>query len=155
MTNTKLVVTQEGLDKLKKELEHLETVERRNVAEKIAEALKFGDLRENSEYHDAKDEQAALESRILELSSKIKNAEVVSNVSKDQISVGSVVEIEEISTKEKHKYSIVGSMEANVFENLISNESPLGSSLIGKKKGDTVKFNAPGGEMEYKITKIS
>jgi len=152
----KFIVTQDGLEKLKQDLEVLKTTKRREVADKIAEALKFGDLSENAEYHEAKDEQAALEGKILQLESQIKNAEVVSKVAGDNtVQVGSKVSLEDLVDKDKVEYEIVGSMEANVFDGKISNESPLGKSMIGKKKGDTVEFQAPGGQMSYKILKIS
>ena len=155
MTN-KFIVTQEGLEKLKSDLEVLKTSKRREIADKIAEALKFGDLSENAEYHEAKEEQATLEGKILQLESQIKNAEVVEKVAGDNsVQVGCKVSLEDLNEKEKVEYEIVGSMEANVFEGKISNESPLGKSMIGKKKGDTVTFNAPGGEMSYKIVKVS
>jgi len=152
----KFIVTQDGLEKLKQDLEVLKTTKRREVADKIAEALKFGDLSENAEYHEAKDEQAALEGKILQLESQIKNAEVVAKVAGDNtVQVGSKVSLEDLVDKDKVEYEIVGSMEANVFDGKISNESPLGKSMIGKKKGDTVEFQAPGGQMSYKILKIS
>jgi len=152
----KFVVTLEGLEKLKQDLEVLKTTRRREVADKIAEALKFGDLSENAEYHDAKDEQAALEGKILQLESQVKNAQVVEKVAGDNtVQVGCKVSLEDLTEKVKVEYEIVGSMEANVFENKISNESPLGTSMIGKIKGDTVNFKAPGGEMSYKILKVS
>ena len=154
MVEKKFVVTLAGLEKLKKELQLMETAKRKEVAEKIAEALKFGDLRENAEYHEAKDEQASLETKILMLSSQIKNAEVISKVSNDTVQVGCKVELEDLDTKEKHDFEIVGSMEASVFENKISNESPLGESLLDQKKGQKVTFEAPGGVMNYKIKKI-
>ena len=154
MAEKKFIVTVDGLEKLKKELQLMETEKRKDVAEKIAEALKFGDLRENAEYHEAKDEQAALETKILMLSAQIKNAEVISIVSNDTVQVGCKVALEDLDSKEKFDYEIVGSMEANVFENKISNESPLGESLLGQKKGQKVTFEAPGGEMSYKIKKI-
>ncbi len=154
MAEKKFIVTVDGLEKLKKELQLMETEKRKDVAEKIAEALKFGDLRENAEYHEAKDEQAALETKILMLSAQIKNAEVISKVSNDTVQVGCKVALEDLDSKEKFDYEIVGSMEANVFENKISNESPLGESLLGQKKGQKVTFEAPGGEMSYKIKKI-
>ncbi|MBT5347080.1 transcription elongation factor GreA [bacterium] len=152
----KFVVTLEGLEKLKQDLEVLKTTRRREVADKIAEALKFGDLSENAEYHDAKDEQAALEGKILQLESQVKNAQVVEKVAGDNtVQVGCKVSLEDLTEKVKVEYEIVGSMEANVFESKISNESPLGASMIGKTKGDTVGFKAPGGEMSYKILKVS
>lgn len=152
----KFIVTQEGLDKLMNDLEVLKTTKRREIADKIAEALKFGDLSENAEYHEAKDEQAALEGKILQLESQIKNAEVVAKVAGDNtVQVGCKVSLEDQIENDNVEYEIVGSMEANVFEGKISNESPLGKSMIGKKKGDVVVFNAPGGEMSYKILKIS
>lgn len=154
--NKKVLLSKEGLEKLKVEYEQLTTVGRREVAAKIAEAKSYGDLRENSEYEDARNEQAQLELRILEVKDQIDNAEIITkSTSKNLINIGSSIELENLTTSTKEAYEIVGSMEADVFNGKISNESPLGSALIEKAVGDVVKFKAPKGQLEYKVLKIS
>lgn len=153
--NKKVLLSKEGLEKLKAEYELLTTVGRREVAAKIAEAKSYGDLRENSEYEDARNEQAQLELRILEVKDQIDNAEIITKSnSKNLINIGSAVELENLTTATKESYEIVGSMEADIFNGKISNESPLGSALIEKAVGDVVKFKAPKGPLEYKVLKI-
>lgn len=154
--NKKVLLSKEGLEKLKVEYEQLTTVGRREVAAKIAEAKSYGDLRENSEYEDARNEQAQLELRILEVKDQIDNAEIITKSnSKNLINIGSSIELENLTTSTKETYEIVGSMEADVFNGKISNESPLGSALIEKAVGDVVKFKAPKGQLEYKVLKIN
>jgi len=154
--NKKVLLSKEGLEKLKVEYEQLTTVGRREVAAKIAEAKSYGDLRENSEYEDARNEQAQLELRILEVKDQIDNAEIITkSSSKNLINIGSSIELENLTTSTKETYEIVGSMEADVFNGKISNESPLGSALIEKAVGDVVKFKAPKGQLEYKVLKIN
>ena len=154
--NKKVLLSKEGLEKLKVEYEQLTTVGRREVAAKIAEAKSYGDLRENSEYEDARNEQAQLELRILEVKDQIDNAEIITkSSSKNLINIGSSIELENLTTSTKETYEIVGSMEADVFNGKISNESPLGSALIEKAVGDLVKFKAPKGQLEYKVLKIN
>lgn len=142
-----VLLTPEGLENLKKEIEHLSTTKRREVAERIKEAREFGDISENSEYDDAKNEQAMLEARIMTLEDKLRSASVIdaTELSADVVRVGSLVRI----TDEKGKsatYNIVGSTEANPSENKLSNESPVGKALIGRKKGDSVKVGLPSGK---------
>lgn len=152
-----MLLTREGLKKLEEELENLKTSRRKEVAGRLQEAISYGDLSENAEYEEAKNEQAFVEGRIRELEQMIKNVKVVGSKksSADTVNIGSVVEIEEISSGEKDIYTIVGTTEVEVFNNKISNESPLGSALIGQKKGSVIKYKAPGGDFEYKITKVS
>jgi transcription elongation factor GreA len=152
-----VLLTPEGLDKLKEEIEHLSTVKRREVAERIKEAREFGDISENSEYDDAKNEQAMLESRIASLEEKLRSASVIdaSELDSDVVRVGSLVSVKDESSGKALKYTIVGSTEADPSENRLSNESPVGKGLLGRKKGDTVKVQLPNGKnRELKITKI-
>ena len=133
-----VLLTPEGLDKLKDEIEHLSTVKRREVAERIKEAREFGDISENSEYDDAKNEQAMLEARIASLEEKLRSASVIdaAQLDSDVVRVGSLVSVKDESSGKSLKYTIVGSTEANPSENRLSNESPVGKGLLGRKKGD-------------------
>ena len=152
-----VLLTPEGLDKLKDEIEHLSTVKRREVAERIKEAREFGDISENSEYDDAKNEQAMLEARIASLEEKLRSASVIkaSELDSNVVRVGSQVSVKDEGSGKSLKYTIVGSTEANPAENRLSNESPVGKGLLGRKKGDTVKVTLPNGKVrELKITKI-
>jgi transcription elongation factor GreA len=152
-----VLLTPEGLDKLKDEIEHLSTVKRREVAERIKEAREFGDISENSEYDDAKNEQAMLEARIASLEEKLRSASVIdaSELDSNVVRVGSLVSVKDEGSGKSLKYTIVGSTEANPSENRLSNESPVGKGLLGRKKGDTVKVQLPNGKTrELKITKI-
>ncbi|MCL2322534.1 MAG: transcription elongation factor GreA [Oscillospiraceae bacterium] len=154
--NKKYLITYEGVRKLEAELEYLKTVRRNEIKEKIKVALTFGDLSENSEYDEVKTEQAFLEGRILQLESMLKNASVVDDVDvpNDSVSIGSVVELEDYELGENVEYHIVGSIEADPINYKISNESPVGSALIGKKKGDIIKVTAPSGINEFKILSV-
>ena len=150
-------LTRDGYEKLKQTLEELETVKRREVADRIREAREFGDISENSEYDDAKNEQALLESRILRLKEQLRSARVVdtSDVSTDVVAVGTKVKVEYVDDGDKVEYVIVGSAEADPAQNKLSNESPVGKALLGHKKGETVTVQLPSGKArELKITKI-
>jgi transcription elongation factor GreA len=152
-----VILTKEGYEKLRKEIEHLSTVKRREVADRIRHAREFGDIAENSEYDDAKNEQAMLEHRIATLEERLRAARVISkkDVAKDVVSVGSHVKLRDVSAKETVEYHIVGSAEANPSENKLSNESPVGKAIIGKKKGETVEVTTPRGKaLKYKIMDI-
>ena len=152
-----VILTPEGLAKLKEELEHLSTEKRREVAERIKEAREFGDISENSEYDDAKNEQAMLESRILQLEEKLRSAQVVTadEVSSDVVGVGNIVHVKDEKTGKSQKFTIVGSSEANMAEMKLSNESPVGRALIGQPKGAVVSVQVPKGPArKLKITKI-
>ena len=152
-----VLLTQEGLDKLKSELEELQTTRRREVAERIKEAREFGDISENSEYDDAKNEQAMLEQRIAGLEEKLRSAQVIDarDVSTDKVQVGSVVHIEDPERKSSASYTIVGSAEADPAQNKLSNESPIGRALINHTKGDTVQVSLPNGRTRtLRITDI-
>jgi transcription elongation factor GreA len=151
-----VILTLDGLTKLEKELEHLKTVRRREVAERIKQALEFGDISENSEYEDAKNEQGFIEGRILVIENKLRNARVIdeSEVNTDVVSVGSKVLITDLEFNEQLEYSIVGSAEADPTQFKISNESPVGKALMGQKVGTTVEVNVPVGIRRYKIDAI-
>ena len=152
-----VLLTPEGLDKLKDEIEHLSTVKRREVAERIKEAREFGDISENSEYDDAKNEQAMLEARIASLEEKLRSASVINAAELDSnvVRVGSHVTVKDEGSGKTLKYTIVGSTEANPSENRLSNESPVGKALLGHKRGDTVDVSLPSGKKrKLKITKI-
>lgn len=152
----KNLLTYEGLQKLESELHNLKVVKRKEVAQKIKEAREQGDLSENAEYDAAKDEQRDIEAQIVELENILKNAEIIqdNDKSKDKIKMESVVKLHDVEYDEDIEYTIVGSSEADSLNNKISNESPLGAALIGKKVGDTVKIEAPVGEIEYKIISV-
>lgn len=153
------IVTKEGLKKLKDELEQLKNVRRKEVSQRLKEAISYGDLSENSEYEEAKNEQAFVEGRIIELERKIKNAKVISEKEgkvKD-VNVGSTVTIRNITVhdSEEETYTIVGATEADPFENKISNESPIGKALLMQTKGDVVEVHSPSGIDKYEIVKVA
>ncbi len=153
----KIRLTDDGLKKLQDELENLKTTGRKEIAEKIKIARGYGDLSENSEYDEAKNEQAKIEARIVEIESMLKNVEIISGVkgSTKTIMLGSKVKILDVEFEEEATYRIVGSAEADPNEGLISDESPVGRALLGHKVGDTVFAEAPAGEIEFKILAIS
>ena len=151
-----VILTPEGLANLKAELEHLSTTRRREVAARIKDAREFGDIAENAEYDDAKNEQAMLEHRIAQLQERLLSARVITKkeISKDSVSVGSTVRLRDIAANKTVEYHIVGSAEANPAENKLSNESPVGKAIMGMKKGDTVEVAAPRGALKFKILEI-
>ena len=149
----KTIVTKEGLEKLQEELNELKTVTRVKVGNDLKKARAFGDLSENSEYDEAKNEQAKVEGRILELEEMLKNVEIVETVKSATVGFGNTVIVTD-SSKNEAEYTIVGAAEANFLENKISNESPIGAALFGKKSGDKVTFTTPGGEETLTIKKI-
>ena len=150
------ILTAEGLRKLEEELDHLKGVKRKEVAERIKQAKEFGDLTENSEYEDAKNEQAFVEGRILQLETMLRNAKVIDNndVRRDRVTVGSTVVLQDMSNGEKLSYMIVGSAEADPDRDRISNESPVGKALLGRKKGETVEVRVPAGTIRYALLDI-
>lgn len=151
------VITPEGLEKLKQEIEELTTVKRREVAARIKEAREFGDISENAEYDDAKNEQALLEQRIAQLEERLRRATVVDgkDLDTDEVNVGSIVHVKDQQTGESKKFFIVGATEANPLENKLSNESPIGKALVGRKQNEVVEVEVPRGpNKELKITKI-
>ena len=152
----KNILTYEGLKKLEDELENLKVVRRKEVSQKIKEAREQGDLSENAAYDAAKDEQRDIEARIEELEKILKNAEVVveEEADLDKVSIGCSVKILDCEFEEELEYKIVGSTEANSLKGKISNESPVGKALLGKKVGDTVTVETPAGEFSYKVLSI-
>jgi transcription elongation factor GreA len=151
-----VILTAEGHDKLKEEIEYLSTVKRREVAERIKQAREFGDIAENSEYDDAKNEQAMLEHRISMLEERLKGARIVAknDAPKGVVAVGTKVRLRDLDAKETIEYHIVGSAEANPAEHKLSNESPVGKAIMGKKKGEVVEVAAPRGSLKYKIMEV-
>ena len=151
-----VILTPEGYEKLKHEIEQLSTVKRREVAERIKHAREFGDIAENSEYDDAKNEQAMLEQRIALLEERLRNARVIDagDISADVVGVGVRVRLRDLDANETIEYHIVGSAEANPAEHKLSNESPVGKAIIGRKKGETVEVAAPRGSLKFKIMDI-
>lgn len=151
------VITPEGLEKLKLEIEELTTVKRREVAARIKEAREFGDISENAEYDDAKNEQALLEQRIGQLEERLRRATVVDgrDLDTDEVNVGSIVHVEDQKSGDTKKFHIVGATEADPLESKLSNESPIGKALVGGKQGDVVEVEVPRGpKKHFKITKI-
>ncbi len=151
------VITPEGLEKLKGEIEYLSTEKRREVAARIKEAREFGDISENAEYDDAKNEQALLEHRIAQLEERLRRATVINekDVGTDKVTFGSIVHVKDQKTGDSQKFQIVGSTEADPLEQKLSNESPVGKALIGRKRNDVVTVEVPRGpRKKLKITKI-
>lgn len=150
------LLTAEGLKKLEEELAYYKSVRRIEVSERIKTAIEYGDISENSEYDDAKNEQAFIEGHIIELENKINTAKIIDEKTrKNVVSVGSKVKLLDEEFNEELDYVIVGSSEADPFNNRISNESPVGSAILGKKKGATVEVNTPDGVATFKILAIS
>ena len=151
------LLTFEGLKKLEEEVEYLKTVKRKEIAERIKVALGFGDLSENSEYDEAKNEQAQVEMRIMELENKLRNVKIIDEdeIETKTVQIGNVIQVLDMEYDEKVEYKIVGSTEADLAENKISNESPIGKALLGRKKNEVVDVETPGGVVQYKILKIS
>lgn len=157
MSEKEVLLTPAGLAKLEQELEHLKTVKRREVAARIKQALEFGDISENSEYDDAKNEQAFVEGRIATLEKMLRNSRVVhqDDIQADVVSIGSRVKVKDLELDEVFEFELVSSAESNPSENKISNESPVGQALAGQKVGAVVKVNAPAGVISYEILEIS
>lgn len=154
--NKEILLTQEGYDNLENELEYLKTEKRTEIAERIKVALGFGDLSENSEYDEAKSAQAANENKIAELENKIRFARIIdeSEIDTKTVQIGNIVTVHDEEFDEDVQYTIVGSTEVDLAQNKISNESPMGSALLGAKKGQVVSVEAPAGVMKYKILAI-
>ena len=151
-----VLLTPEGLERLKEELDTLRTDKRREVAERIAHAREFGDIAENSEYDDAKNEQAMVEQKIAQLEERLSRARLIEkeDVPKGVVAIGTRVRLRDLDAKQTIEYVIVGSAEANPAESKLSNESPVGKAIIGRKKGETVEVAAPRGSMKYKIMDV-
>lgn len=158
-----VLITKEGLKKLKDELDFLKTTKRVEIAQRLKEAISYGDLSENAEYEEAKNEQAFIEGRILELEKQVKNARIIMEGTPTKasqkskiIDIGSIVTVRnKTDGDEPETYTIVGSMEADPIEHKISNESPIGRALLGHEKGDTVEVVAPAGKFKYEILKVA
>ena len=151
------LLTYEGLKKLEEELEYLKTEKRKEIAERIKVALGFGDLSENSEYDEAKNEQAQVEMRIIDLENKLRNVKLIDEdeIDTKTVQVGNTVQVYDEEFDEKIEYTIVGSTEVDLAENKISNESPIGIALLGRKKNEVVQVETPGGVISLKILKIT
>lgn len=156
MEEKEVILTQEGYNNLEKELEHLRTEKRAEIAERIKTALGFGDLSENSEYDEAKTAQTENETKIAELESKLRHAKIIDekDIDTKTVQIGNKVKLYDVEFDEEVEYTIVGSTEVNLAENKISNESPLGKALIGAKKDETVEVEAPEGIIKYEILSI-
>lgn len=150
-------LTQEKFEELQAELERLRTTKRKEVAEQLEYARSLGDLSENAEYQEAREAQGRVESRIMQLEEMLKHAEIVTAGNKDvsMVDVGHIVTLEKVKTQDKVTYSIVGPEESDITQNKLSYQSPLGTSLIGKKKGETFDFETPKGKVQYKVVKIA
>ncbi|MBU5335806.1 transcription elongation factor GreA [Intestinibacter bartlettii] len=156
MVEKQELLTQEGYNKLEEELEYLKTVKRKEVAERLKVAISFGDLSENAEYDEAKNEQAKLEEQILKLDEKLRKAVIIdeSQIDLDIVTVGSIVKLYDYDFDEEIEYSIVGSAEADPFEGKISNESPVGKALLGARVGEEVEVQVPDGANKFKVLDI-
>lgn len=156
MSDKEVLLTPGGLKKLEEELEYLRTVKRKEVAERIKTAISFGDISENSEYEDAKNEQAFIEGRILTLEKMLRNARIINNteVNANIVSIGSTIKLKDLEYGDVVEYTIVGSAESDPLDNKISNESPVGQALLGKTAGDVVDVNVPAGVIQYEILDI-
>lgn len=156
MDNEEVILTQEGFDKLEQQLEYLKTTERTEIAGRIKIALGYGDLSENSEYDEAKSAQEANENKIIELENKLRHAKIIdeSEIDTKTVQVGNTVEVHDMDFDEDVTYTIVGSTEVDLTQNKISNESPIGSALLGAKKGEVVTANVPAGVAQFKVLSI-
>lgn len=157
MATKETILTAEGLKKLEDELDNLRSVRRQEVAERLKVAISYGDISENSEYDDAKSEQAFIEGRILELEQMINTATVIDNTAnkkKGIVALGSTVVVRDVETGDEDTYTIVGTTEADPFKNRISNESPVGAAILGKAVNTVVEVNTPAGALSYKILKV-
>ncbi|NGM85503.1 transcription elongation factor GreA [Paenibacillus sp. 7124] len=156
MSDKEVILTPDGLKRLEEELENLKSVKRREVAERIKVAIGYGDISENSEYEDAKNEQAFIEGRIITLEKMLRNARIINSdeINTEIVSVGVTVTVEDMEFGDVMEYTIVGTAESDPLNNKISNESPVGKAIIGKKKGAIVDVNVPAGVIQYKIIDI-
>lgn len=157
MPQKETLLTYEGLKKLEDELEYLKTEKRKEISERIKIALGFGDLSENSEYDEAKNEQAQVEMKIADLENKLRNVKLIDEdeIDTKTVQVGNTVQVLDMEFDEKINYTIVGSTEADLETNKISNESPIGKALLGKKRNEVVEVEAPAGMLSFKILKIT
>jgi transcription elongation factor GreA len=156
MSDKEVILTPDGLKRLEEELETLKSVKRREVAERIKVAIGYGDISENSEYEDAKNEQAFIEGRVMTLEKMLRNARIINSdeIVTDVVSIGVTVSVEDMEYGDIMEYTIVGTAESDPLNNKISNESPVGKAIIGKKKGTIVDVSVPAGVIQYKILDI-
>jgi len=156
MKEKEVMLTLEGLKKLEDELEQLKSVRRREVAERIKQAIEFGDISENSEYEDAKNDQAFIEGRILTLEKMLRNAKIIDdeNIGTEVVSIGSKILLRDLENGEEFEFAIVGSIEADPSVSKISNESPVGKAILGQAKGSIVEVSVPAGVLKYEIIDI-
>jgi len=157
LNDKEIVLTQEGLAKIEQELDELKTVHRKEVNDRIRQAKEFGDISENAEYEDAKQEQAFVEGRIMRLEQMIRNARIIdaSGSTAEEVRLGATVKVKDLSSGDSFEFSIVGSAESDPPNKRLSNESPLGSALIGRRKGETVDVTTPRGTVQYKIEAVN
>ncbi|MFE4714522.1 MULTISPECIES: transcription elongation factor GreA [unclassified Paenibacillus] len=156
MSDKEVILTPDGLKRLEEELENLKSVKRREVAERIKVAIGYGDISENSEYEDAKNEQAFIEGRVITLEKMLRNARIINSdeIVTDVVSIGVTVSVEDMEYGDVMEYTIVGTAESDPLNNKISNESPVGKAIIGKKQGTIVDVSVPAGVIQYKILDI-
>ena len=154
MAEKQTILTEEGLRKLEEELEFLKTERRSQVAERIKQAIDFGDISENSEYEDAKNEQAFIEGKIADLEKKLRNVEIIKKNDADVVTVGSTVLLKDLEMDDVAEYTIVGSTEADPMEFRISNESPVGAAILGQRVGGVVEVHVPAGVLKYQIMQL-
>ncbi|HHY91450.1 MAG TPA: transcription elongation factor GreA [Clostridiales bacterium] len=156
MADKEILLTSEGLKKIEEELDFLKTIKRKEIAERIKEAIAFGDISENSEYDEAKNEQAKIEERIAKLEATLRKAKIIDEeeISLDVVSIGSTVKVKMLAFDEIAEYTIVGTTEADPYDQKISNESPVGKALLGKKVGDIVDVQVPDGTTKLEILEI-
>lgn len=156
MADKEVFLTKDGFTKLENELENLKTVKRREVAERIKQAIEFGDISENSEYEDAKNEQAFIEGRILTLEKMLRNVRIIEHEQNDSntVHIGAKIALKDMEYGDEFQYTIVGSAEADPTNNKISFESPVGKAIMGKKLGEIVEVSVPAGKIKYKILSV-
>lgn len=156
MAEKQFILTAEGLKKIEQKFDHLKSVRRREVAERIKQAIEFGDISENSEYEDAKNEQAFIEGEIITLEKMLRNSKLIDEdeVGTDVVSIGAIVVLKDLEFGDKLEYTIVGSAEADPVELKISNESPVGQAILGQKVGSVVEVNVPAGILKYEVLEI-
>lgn len=156
MAEKEVILTPEGMVKLEQELENLKSVKRREVAERIKQAIEFGDISENSEYEDAKNEQAFIEGRIITLEKMLRNAKIIEPVDSDAdtVHIGARILLKDMEYGDQFTYTVVGSAEADPANNKISYESPVGRAILGKREGETVEVNVPAGKLLYQIMEV-
>ena len=156
MAEKQFILTAEGLKKIEQKFDHLKSVRRREVAERIKQAIEFGDISENSEYEDAKNEQAFIEGEIITLEKMLRNSKIIEegDIVTDVVSIGAIVVLKDLEFGDEFEYTIVGSTEADPVEFKISNESPVGQAILGKKVGSVVEVNVPAGILKYEVLEI-